>query len=70
MGKVRQENWVVAVRHCARCGQDHERVVFEKFHQPVVDDDGTAWEWHGVCPVTSEPILMRETLVQMGDDKK
>jgi len=43
----------IAVKNCARCGGDHEKVAFQKFNFPP--DDLTHW---GMCPDTGEPILM------------
>lgn len=49
------------VYQCARCGQTHledERVEFKRFKKPVVDRDGTVWEYWGTCPLTGDPILL------------
>lgn len=36
--------WVGPIRHCARCGQDHENLTFKRFHgAPIEDSDGTIW---------------------------
>lgn len=51
-----------SVFHCARCGQDHESVEFKQFQQPVEDADGTVWGYWGTCPVTGDPILMKENV--------
>lgn len=45
------------VIHCARCGEDHAHVKFKRFVRPVLDSDGTAWEWWATCPNTGDPIL-------------
>lgn len=50
------------VRQCARCGQDHEEIVYKQFERPVEDTDGTVWNWWGTCPVTGDPILMAEII--------
>ena len=53
------QNIVTAtVRHCARCGTDHQ-MEFREFTRPNVDADGTEWTHWGMCPVTDEPVLMR-----------
>lgn len=49
------------VKDCARCGQNHlDGVVFRRFMRPVVDADGTTWEWWGKCPVSKDPILLKK----------
>lgn len=47
-----------SVFHCARCGENHDAVTFQKFTRPIIDADGTVWQRWGMCPVTNEPILM------------
>lgn len=47
------------VKHCARCGQDHDRIIFYEFGRPIVDEDGTVWDWWATCPNTGDPILLR-----------
>lgn len=54
------ESKVVAVKNCARCGQNHpDGLEFKQFLQPVIDDDGTVWNYWATCPVTGDPILMK-----------
>lgn len=43
------------LQHCARCGQDHE-IVWMPFKDAPIDDY-THW---GLCPLNSEPVLMKE----------
>lgn len=50
---------VHSVKHCARCGQDHDDLHYKKFVNPIYDDDGTEWGWWATCPTTGDPILMR-----------
>jgi hypothetical protein len=59
-----RETIETGVTHCARCGQDHERIMFVRFIHPVVDEDGTVWGYWGTCPVTSDPILLRADAVK------
>ncbi len=49
---------VTDVKHCARCRQDHKDLLFKALTHPVVDSDGTVWEWYTLCPVNHEPILL------------
>lgn len=55
---------IVNVRHCARCGGDHPVTVKRFASNPVVDDDGTVWDWWGLCPATGDPILMNFEVVE------
>jgi len=41
------------IRSCARCGQDHDNLVFAKLHQPQEE-----WSYWCLCPTTGEPIMM------------
>ena len=46
------------VKRCARCGQDHPDMAFKKFvGSPIVDEDGTVWNYWATCPVTGDPVL-------------
>ena len=49
----------VDLRSCARCGANHEQIVFTSFKQPIEDSDGTIWNYWGICPFNDEPILLR-----------
>jgi hypothetical protein len=44
----------VDVKQCARCGKDHEKVVFKKLTQP-----GPRHSHWAPCPTNQEPIMMR-----------
>jgi hypothetical protein len=44
---------------CARCGHEHNRLVFEQFIEPVVEGDGTTWTHWARCPTNGQPILLR-----------
>jgi|GEM_PF-6754685 hypothetical protein len=44
---------------CARCGGNHENLEFIEFSgNPISDSDGL-WNFWSICPVTSDPILLR-----------
>jgi hypothetical protein len=53
-GKMPATTEVMDVRSCARCGGDHGTLTFYRLARPAKD-----FEWWTLCPVTSEPILMR-----------
>lgn len=46
------------VRQCARCGQDHENIVYRRLTHPITDSDGKVWTHWAPCPTNGEPILM------------
>jgi hypothetical protein len=46
------------VINCARCGESHE-VNFAKFSLEGVDINGDIFTHWGMCPETSEPILLK-----------
>lgn len=50
---------VFNVNGCARCSHDHVDLPFKHFERPIIDGDGTQWDWWALCPVTAEPILLR-----------
>lgn len=52
----------VSIRHCARCGNDHDNLLFVKFVNPIEDSDGTVWAWWAECPETKDPVLMKDKL--------
>jgi len=47
------------IKDCARCGNDHEGLIFKRFVRPIYDKDGTIWHYWTLCPETDEPLLMR-----------
>ena len=56
------------VYRCARCGKDHEHIVFVHINgDPITDEDGTMWDWWALCPVTGDPILMHDTVARAAD---
>lgn len=55
-----QGSLVLPVQHCARCGQDHEKLNYKAFVNPIEDEDGTVWSHWALCPVTGDPVLMRK----------
>jgi hypothetical protein len=54
----------VDVKHCARCGKDHEKVIFKKLTQP-----GPRHSHWAPCPTNQEPIMMRVVEMQMAEAK-
>lgn len=50
---------IVTVNYCARCGQNHVELKFDKFIHHIEDSDGTIWNYWTLCPNTKEPILLK-----------
>lgn len=48
------------VTECARCGEAHNGLEFHQFSRPFREDNGTLWEHWATCPVTHEPMLLRD----------
>ena len=55
------------IKACARCGNEHEQMVFKEIVRPIelqARGDGTfvlvITHW-ATCPTTAEPVLMRFT---------
>lgn len=44
------------ITECARCGENHDKMTFNKFTKP----SGKNTHW-GMCPVVNEPLLMYST---------
>lgn len=53
-----KETKFLPVKNCARCGESHAPIKVRRFDRPVVDEDGTVWDWWGTCPTSGDPILM------------
>lgn len=47
------------IKNCARCQQNHDRLEFEKFTNPIEDSDGTLWTHWALCPTNGEPVLLK-----------
>lgn len=45
---------ILAVRRCARCGDDHEQVLFTKLSGQAIEGA----DFWGTCPVLGQPILL------------
>ena len=46
------------VTNCARCGKDHEDILFEELIRPVKDDNDVVLFTHWTaCPTNGQPIL-------------
>lgn len=49
---------------CSRCPEavtdedapSHDEVY--AFAEPMIDPDGSPWEWYGICPITGDPFLI------------
>ena len=49
------------VGNCARCGGNHDVLLFRKLRRPVVAPD-REWTHWASCPENGEPILLRREL--------
>jgi len=48
------KSYVTNVKHCSRCGEDHDNIVFREF---VIESlEYTHW---GMCPILNEPLMMK-----------
>ncbi len=45
------------VKSCARCGQDHDNLIFKKFKNPFIFKNVEIEYW-ALCPICHEPILL------------
>jgi hypothetical protein len=50
-------SYIVAVKNCARCHQDHDAVQFLRLRHPLEVSGMTHW---AKCPVTGEPIMGKQ----------
>lgn len=48
----------VSIVTCARCGEDHTKLMFREFLTPIEDANGR-WMYWAICPKNHEPVLMR-----------
>ena len=46
----------ITIKRCARCGQDHENLIFEEFIDKPIDIDYNYW---AMCPGMKQPILLK-----------
>jgi len=42
------------IEGCARCGSNHQQLVFNKLFRPAEDFD-----YWALCPTTGEPVIMK-----------
>lgn len=50
---------VVSVRGCARCGGDHDGLVFAALERPMAPSDcPVRWDYWAACPANGGPILL------------
>lgn len=47
---------VVTVKHCARCGEDHENLIFSLLANPQDE-----WKYWALCPDSHQPVLLKVT---------
>jgi hypothetical protein len=59
------------VRHCARCGLDHEGLAFTPLDKPMAGDDASEsyTHWAG-CPNTGEPIMLGQTDIEKAEGEE
>ena len=49
----------VKIEYCARCGEDHRKIVFYKFKENPISADGEVFTYWGWCPSFLEPLILR-----------
>ena len=58
---------VTDVKHCARCGENHQAVAFEVLKNPIRIENAAMlrvfMHW-AACPITKEPILLEIQLIK------
>lgn len=42
------------VGNCARCGQNHSKLLFKELTQAADE-----WQWWAACPTNGEPIMLK-----------
>lgn len=52
-----EEEKTYKITSCARCGKDHEGIVYKKLTNPLVHADTSFTHW-AMCPDLDEPIMM------------
>ena len=61
MSEQQPKHRFASVQHCSSCGQDHDSVEFQPVRGAAIKaGDGQSYGWYGTCPVTGDPILMRD----------
>lgn len=56
----------IAVKHCARCGKDHD-ISFMPFRgEPFIEADKIVYSFWGLCPNTGDPVLMTKQRASKG----
>lgn len=51
---------IALIQKCARCGLDHQDMIFDSFTVAIVTTDGTVYAWWAPCPTNREPILVTQ----------
>lgn len=50
---------IKSITSCARCGNDHESLLFKEMKRPIPDgEDDVPWTHWALCPVSKDPILL------------
>jgi len=52
----RKDEWFQAVKHCARCGGDHDEMKFTRLSHPSAE-----WTHWAPCPTNGEPLMLQIT---------
>ena len=47
------------VSNCARCCQDHDKMLFKRFLGVPFEEDGYIYNYWGLCPTLGEPVILR-----------
>lgn len=54
-GELKPDDYMyVDVRDCARCGGDHDHVIFKPLRNAADE-----WDWWGTCPALGQPIFVK-----------
>ena len=68
----REEDWTkektYKITSCARCGNDHEGIIYRKLTNPMLAGGVILTHW-ALCPELGEPIMMYFIDVPEGVDK-
>ena len=56
---TKQNSAAFTITGCARCGENHSSLQFKTLQRPMVITPQIVYSLWGLCPNTSEPIMMR-----------
>ena len=54
-----RETREVKIEYCARCEEDHRKIVFYKFKGNPISCDGDDFNYWGWCPSHLDPLILR-----------